>query len=69
MLSNIALRFMNELTINELKDKLAQLDELTILELLDISSEELVEFLTDQIVEKYDDIIGQFQDEEDGFSD
>lgn len=61
---------MNELTISELKEKLAQLDELSILELLDITSEELVEFLTDQIVEKYDDIIGNFQeDEEDGISD
>lgn len=61
---------MNELTISELKEKLAQLDELSILELLDITSEELTEFLTDQIVEKYDDIIGNFQeDEEDGISD
>jgi hypothetical protein len=50
------------LTIEELKEKLSQLDELTILELLDITSEELVEFLTDQIVEKYDDIIENFQD-------
>jgi hypothetical protein len=55
---------MTELTVEELKEKLSQLDELTILELLDISAEELVEFLTDQIVEKYDDIIESFQDSE-----
>jgi len=55
-------------------EKLAQLDELTILELLDITSEELVEFLADQVVEKYDELIEYFgsgtewNDEEDGFS-
>jgi len=59
-------------TIPELMEKLAQLDELTILELLDITSEELVEFLADQVVEKYDELIEYFgdgdSDEEDGFS-
>ena len=59
----------NELTINELKDKLAQLDELTILELLDITSEELVEFLTDQVVEKYDELMDAFTNEDDGIQD
>jgi hypothetical protein len=44
-------------TLEELKERLAQLDELTILELLDISSEELVEFLSDQIEYKYDQLI------------
>lgn len=55
---------MNEYTIEELKEKLASLDELTILELLDITSTELVEFLSDQIVEKYEDILEQFQENE-----
>lgn len=44
-------------------EKLAQLDELTILELLDVTSEELVEFLADQVVEKYDQLIEYFGDE------
>lgn len=52
------------LTIEELKEKLAQHDELTILEWLDVTSEELVEFLSDQIEEKYEDLIEKFQDEE-----
>lgn len=55
---------MNHLTINDLKDKLSQLDELSILELLDITSEELVEFLTDQIVEKYDELSVAFEEDE-----
>jgi uncharacterized protein with WD repeat len=48
---------VNEKTIEELKERLRNLDELTILELLDISSEELVEFLSDQIEYKYDQLI------------
>jgi len=55
---------MNHLTIEDLKDKLSQLDELSILELLDITSEELVEFLTDQIVEKYEELSAAFEDDE-----
>lgn len=51
-------------TILELMEKLSQLDELTILELLDINSEELVEFLADQIVEKYDDLVEYFGEDE-----
>lgn len=56
---------INELTLNELIEKLAQCDELTILELLDITSEELVEFLADQVVEKYDQLIEYFNDSDD----
>lgn len=59
------------LTLQELMEKLAQLDELSILDLLDITSEELVEFLSEQVVEKYNDLIEYFGDdvgEEDGFS-
>lgn len=59
-------KIISEKTIEELKDKLIQLDELTILELLDITSEELVEFLHDQIEEKYDQLIEYFtEDDED----
>lgn len=56
---------INELTMTELMEKLAQCDELTILELLDITSEELVEFLADQVVEKYDQLIEYFEDDRD----
>lgn len=53
-----------EYTINELKEKLSRLDELSILELLNITSEELVEFLADEIEEKYEEVNAYFQDEE-----
>lgn len=56
---------INEYTINEIIDKLKNLDELTILELLDVTSEELCEFLTDQIIEKYDQLIEYFGEQED----
>lgn len=55
---------INERTIEEMKERLTQLDELTILELLDITSEELVEFLTDQVVEKYDELLDYFKEDE-----
>lgn len=55
---------MNEQTIEEIKEKLRQLDELTILELLDVTSEELVEFMTDQIVERYDILIEYLSDDQ-----
>lgn len=54
---------ISEYTIIEMQDKLATLDEMTILELLDITSEELVIFLQDQIIEKYDQLLERFSDE------
>jgi hypothetical protein len=54
---------ISEYTINEMSEKLAQLDELTILELLDITSEELVYYLQDCVIEKYDQLIERFSDE------
>jgi hypothetical protein len=55
---------VTEKTIEEIKEKLSQCDELTILELLDITSEELVEFLSDQIEYKYDQLIEYFDENE-----
>lgn len=51
-------------TIEDLKEKLRQTDELTVLELLDLTSEELIDLLTDQIEEKYDELAEYFADEE-----
>lgn len=59
---------LSEYTIEEVKEKLRQLDEVYILELLDITSEELVEFLTDQIIERYDIIIEALGENEDEYS-
>jgi len=55
---------INEYTITEMMEKLATLDELTILELLDITSEELVIDLQDRIIEKYDQLLERFSDEQ-----
>ncbi len=56
---------MNERTIQELIEKLQQLDELSILELLDITSEELPMFLIDQVEYKYDQLIEYFDESDD----
>jgi len=55
---------INVRTIRELVEKLQQMDELTILELLDITSEELPELLIDQIEERYDILLEYFDEPE-----
>lgn len=57
---------MNERTISELMEKLGQCDELTILELLDITSEELVPLLVDQIEERYEILLEYFDESDSG---
>jgi hypothetical protein len=42
------------LTIEELKEKLMLLDEITLMETLEINSEMLVEAFEDKIIHKYD---------------
>ena len=42
------------LTLDELKERLASLDEITLMELLDIHSDELVEAFEDKIEEEQD---------------
>jgi Mg2+ and Co2+ transporter CorA len=49
--------------MQDLLDKLRELDELTILELLDVTSEELVMDLQDRIVEKFDQLVEYFGDD------
>lgn len=43
-----------ELTLDELKERLASLDEVTLMEVLDIHSDELVEAFEDRIEENID---------------
>lgn len=43
-----------EVTLEELKERLAGLDEVTLMELLDIHSDELVEAFEDKIEENID---------------
>ena len=45
---------MSEITLEELKERLAGLDEVTLMELLDIHSDELVEAFEDKIEEEQD---------------
>jgi DNA-directed RNA polymerase subunit H (RpoH/RPB5) len=54
---------MNEKTITEMIERLQQEDEMTILELLDITSEELPQLLMDQVEERYDVLLEYFEDD------
>ncbi len=51
------------LTLPELFDRLKQVDEVDLLELLDVSSEELVDRFQDIIEERYELIYPQFDEE------
>lgn len=46
----------------ELQEKLKQLDEITILEILDISAEELIERFYDKIEDRFDKLEIEFED-------
>lgn len=49
-------------TFVELKEKLAQLDEVTLLELLDVNSEQLVNAFEDVIEDRYETILSKVED-------
>jgi|GEM_PF-2373647 len=53
------------LTITEIYEKLKKLDEITLLEVLDITSEDLVERFQDFIEDKYEDFQEDFDEDED----
>jgi hypothetical protein len=54
------------LTLTELKEKLAkELDEITLLEVLDIRGNDLVEAFEDRIEERFDQLIAEFDPEDD----
>ena len=52
------------MTINELFDKLKELDELSILEMLNVTSEQLVDRFQDEIEDIYDELSVKFEDED-----
>lgn len=52
------------LTLNDLKEKLKQIDEISLLEILDITSEDIVENFEDKIEEKMEELCEEFEDEE-----
>ena len=52
----------NMLTLRDLCDKLKRLDEVTLLEVLDISSEDIVDRFEDMIEEHYDQLEKELED-------
>ena len=50
------------LTIHDICDRLKNLDEISLLEVLDISSEEIVDRFNDKIVEKADELEEELRD-------
>ena len=51
------------ITFHELKDKLKQIDEISLLEVLGLTSEDLVERCNDIIEDKYEILAKEFEDE------
>lgn len=49
-------------TLEDIKDKLKQLDEVTLMETLEITSEDLVDRFLDRIEEKQDTLENDFDD-------
>lgn len=52
---------MVELTIEELKDRLMQFNELDVVELLDLTSEDILDRFEDVIEDRYDILIKEIQ--------
>lgn len=52
------------MTLEEIKERLKGLDEMTLLEILDLSSEELVDYLEDRIIEFFDDLEKDLEEDE-----
>lgn len=50
---------MFTLTLKELQERLKRLDELSLLELLDITSEEIVEMFIDKIEDNFDRLMNE----------
>lgn len=53
---------MNQITFHELKEKLTMIDEVTLLEILDIRSEDIVERFADIIEDKQEELERKIND-------
>ena len=53
------------LTLEDIKDRLKKLDEVTLCEILEIDSEELVDRFPDKVEDKIDYFEGDLEDEHD----
>jgi hypothetical protein len=54
---------MNEITFPELKERLCNVEEITLIELLNIRSEDIVEKFSDEIEEQQDKLKDYLNDE------
>ena len=52
------------MTLQEIKDRLMQLDEVTLLEVLNLSSEDIVEAFEDVVVDRFEEFEDEFAEEE-----
>ena len=52
------------ITFHELKEKLKQVDEVSLLEILNISSEDIVERFSDLIEDRHDSLTQEFQEDD-----
>ena len=52
------------LTLNDLKEKLKQVDEISLLEVLEITSEDIIDRFEDKIEEQQEELGEEFEDEE-----
>ena len=50
------------LTLNDVKDRLKQQDEVSLLEILDISAEDIVERFSDVIEDRYESLREELED-------
>lgn len=55
---------MMNLTYNELLQELSQMDEISLVELLDVNSHQIVMAFEDRIMEMQDELRNKFSDEE-----
>jgi hypothetical protein len=52
------------LTLQDLIEKLKQIDEISLLEILEITSEDITNRFEDYIEDKYDQLVSEFEDQE-----
>lgn len=53
----------NTTTLPELKERLKEIDEITLLEMFEISSEDIIECFNDRIENKYQELIEDYANE------
>ena len=51
---------MSSMTLTELQEKLKEVDEITLMELLNVSSEDLVERFVDVVEDKFDKLVEEY---------